>query len=517
MTKIVRCNDGADERAILAAAAVHPELAAWLSDVWEKNLLASKISNIIGTQIVEFHRECGTAPGRHLEERCRQWAEGISDKATQELVDRLLQAVSDEAERVDTIVPSAVIQMAERHFKRVRLERLKNKLENELGSGRVDKAAEAVEKFAPLSSGGKTKFPMTSMEDINAGRFEPEQFLIDEVLVAGQPCILAGPEKSLKTCIAADLTVSLATGFPFLGEFDVVQPAKVWLMSGESGKATLSRNLRTMYRSRCGWGRCFAPRGEDGGWRSLRHVPKPYKLTPLVPMMYIKTDMAEVKSSIEREGIEVLIIDTASKSMKGDSASNLFLMQEQLDAVQSICRELNVTWILLHHFSGKQEYRTPVLSDTAYAGFKQHFRQWLLLNRREEYTPPSEANETRLHQLWMLAGGSAGHSSLWGVDVDEGTRRRPRWQVSVTNATDAKVETRVRAANKNVQDDVRIMLGKLEKSDAETLSSLCQALGGRKEKWRLAINAAMESGTIEQTELKRPNGQTYEAYKIKRG
>ena len=49
----------------------------------------------------------------------------------------------------------------------------------------------------------------------------------------------AGLNKTLKTSIAADLLISLASGTPFLGRFAVPEPGRVLFMSGESGLAAL--------------------------------------------------------------------------------------------------------------------------------------------------------------------------------------------------------------------------------------------------------------------------------------
>ncbi|MCA8997350.1 MAG: hypothetical protein KDA80_10190, partial [Planctomycetaceae bacterium] len=65
---------------------------------------------------------------------------------------------------------------------------------------------------------------------------------------------------------------------------------------------------------------------------------------------------------------------------------------------------------------------------------QEFFRQWMILNRREQYEPGSG-----MHRLWFSTGGSAGHSSLIGLDIFEGIfdpqGTQPRgWDVNVLKA-----------------------------------------------------------------------------------
>ena len=75
------------------------------------------------------------------------------------------------------------------------------------------------------------------------------RFLVRGVLVEGQPMIIGGRSKTLKTSIACDLALSLGTGSPFLGKFDAHR-TNVGFWSGESGAATLRETAKRQAESK---------------------------------------------------------------------------------------------------------------------------------------------------------------------------------------------------------------------------------------------------------------------------
>jgi hypothetical protein len=65
-----------------------------------------------------------------------------------------------------------------------------------------------------------------------------------------------------------------------------------------------------------------------------------------------------------------------------------------------------------------------------------------LLGRQEDFVPG-----TGKHKLWLNAGGSAGHSSLWVLEADEGPSGLPRhWEVTVLTPSEACEEKEAKQA-----------------------------------------------------------------------
>ncbi len=149
--------------------------------------------------------------------------------------------------------------------------------------------------------------------------------------------------------------------------------------------------------------------------------------------------MEAFRRFLDADGIEVVIIDPVYLCLPCDiNPANLFDIGRLLRSVSDVCREAGATPVLVHHLKKTvaNPYVPGQLEDIGWAGFQEFFRQWLLINRREAYEPGSG-----MHRLWLSTGGSAGHSSLVGLNVYEGVYDPhgaiPRvWEVSVLKPKD---------------------------------------------------------------------------------
>jgi replicative DNA helicase len=243
------------------------------------------------------------------------------------------------------------------------------------------------------------------------------EWLVRRVLVANQPCVIGGPRKALKTSLLLDLAVSLATARQFLGEFIVPRPFRVGLFSGESGPATIQDTARRVCRAKgtdpLGGGDLIDPRVD------LSNLSWAFKL----PQLSSEEQLAELVRVIKEARLEVAVIDPIYLCLLGGEGGrrvdpgNLFDMGPLLARITDACLAEGCTPLLAHHFKKNRDapYDPPDLEDLSHAGIQEFARQWVLIGRRRRY----ESGSGR-HELYLSVGGSAGHSSDWALDVDEG-------------------------------------------------------------------------------------------------
>jgi hypothetical protein len=273
-------------------------------------------------------------------------------------------------------------------------------------------------------------------EPIDSAAFAASDYrpawLAKKALVEKQVAVIGGPQKVLKTSLAIDLAVSLASETPWLGEFVCPTRKRVAVLSGESGPWALQATARRVCAAR---GIGLADLGESLRWQFT------------LPQFALLEQLYELRAGLERDHVEVAIVDPLYLALLAGSdglrAENLYETGPLLMRVAQACLDVGTTPILLHH-STKPSARKlePLdLADLAFSGIAEFVRQWVLISRREAYDA-----DTGTNRLWLSVGGSVGHGGLWAVDVEEGQLAEDfsgrKWQVTVTTAGDARKEER---------------------------------------------------------------------------
>ena len=304
---------------------------------------------------------------------------------------------------------------------------------------------------------------MTSAE-LDAAELSTE-YLVSDVLARHQSTIIAAAKKSLKTNIAIDLTLSLASRCYFLGKFHIPTAVRVALMSGESGDATIQETAKRIARSKL--------------WPNLADYENAVWSFDLPRLGQPQTKL-ELTKFIADHALDVLIIDPAYLCLDlGDDAGNLFSVGKKLRELTDIQHATGCTVVIVHHnkkspgaFS--DPFAVPELESIAWSGFQEWARQWLLIGRREKYNPEAAGS----HRLWLSAGGSAGHSGLWAVDIEEGNlsdQGGRRWEVVIETASTAIAETIEQREQSKVSRDEQKTKKRIA-ADAEKLLKVYQKL-----------------------------------------
>ena len=355
-----------------------------------------------------------------------------------------------------------------------------------------------------------------SSKDFAVGDYRLE-FFVDGLLTVGQPCLIAGASKSLKTSLAIDLAVSLDSGKPFLNEFKVARTARVGVISGESGAATIQCAARRVCEC-----------------KHLDLAERGIQWSFDIPRITDPTHLSAPERYISRHNLEVLILDPVYLMLldarTAQHASNVFAMGAVLRNLSELVAELGTTLILIHHVtkgsarSSKSEGMIPDLEDMSMSGFAEFSRQWLLVGRRSRYVDGSGD-----HELWLRYGGSAGHGGLCGLDVREGRRDDiggRRWSVTIRDAVECsneqrgdaerrKIDAEERKAGRQLTGDMDRIRAKAEKFQAgDTKSQIAQAVSLPNERCGRALHALVDQGEWERCDVGKSNRKrAYEGFR----
>ncbi|MBN1909777.1 MAG: AAA family ATPase [Pirellulales bacterium] len=282
----------------------------------------------------------------------------------------------------------------------------------------------------------RVTIPIITSAELDQNSYQVK-YLIPEVLVEGQPCLIAGSEKSLKTSITIDLAIALAAGVPFLGEFAAGEPCPTAVLSGESGLSTIRDTAKAIYQAR---------------GVSLADLDT-LVWSDFLPQATSHPHLDALHRMLDERKPKVLILDPSYLSIpvKASEAGNLHAQGALLRRINDVCKAQGVTLALVHHTRKRPKtgsrYEPATLSDASWSGYAEFARQWLLISRQKEYEPG-----TGQHALWLCVGGSAGHSSLWGLDIDEGVPGAKQWQVTLSSPDEARANKKAGSIRQRILD-----------------------------------------------------------------
>jgi len=359
--------------------------------------------------------------------------EGLTEDDNYQLIVEMLSP------KRPSIDPS-LIPLVKSKFKEYLKRRLQDQLHNDVvfedPVADMDRRKAIMNQIAVLDGGSTTKFGFKNLATLIAD-YKPPVWLCDGIMTAGQPFILAGPKKCLKTGILCDLALSFATCGSFLGKFPVTEPCNVAFFSAESGDSELIGRLKAVMAS-----------------KGIETLPENLHISFAAPKLSDPDDIAAIAAFVKANAIKIVIIDpmylTLLSGNTETNAGNVLQMGPILRGIAAAIIEQGATPVLCHHTRKNMKPGQDLdLDDMSYAGFAEFARQSLLVWRREPIAGIED------NKLCVKTHGFM-RANCYHVDIAE-----TNWAVSVTDR-EMVVKTDSRDKGEERQDKVFEAIRELE-------------------------------------------------------
>ncbi len=146
----VERKEGTEEKRILTAMITDLVVLGKLANGF-KDPFRSAWANLVGSWCVSFYNKYGKAPGRHIEHLFEEWASTNEGEDSVKFIRRFLAGLSAEYKELSRGSNSQyILDLSANYLTGVRVQRLKDQIENALESGAVDKAATMIQTFSPM-------------------------------------------------------------------------------------------------------------------------------------------------------------------------------------------------------------------------------------------------------------------------------------------------------------------------------------------------------------------------------
>jgi len=185
---------------------------------------------------------------------------------------------------------------------------------------------------------------------------KPPQWLVKDIWTRGSCGFIGGQPKSWKSWVGLDMALSLATGTPFLGVFDVVKPGPVLYIQEEDPAPRLKDRFDKMWDAKADWNVGLDDDGEpiiipahslpkdpDIGL----HIKSGITLSDEVWMEWLRDIIAE---GLDGNPYEAVILDPLMY-MLGDIEENKSgaMMTKVFRPLKTLAQEFDIAVMVVHH------------------------------------------------------------------------------------------------------------------------------------------------------------------------
>lgn len=139
----IKRSTGNDARRVLIGMITDRTVCARIAGQWtEEGLFGSRWENMVAAWCMRHLAKHGAPIGRHVESVFEQWAEKRDDEKNIQLAEKFLRALDDEYDQESPLASDYVLDLASRHFNKIRMQQTMAAAEADLDLGLVREAGE---------------------------------------------------------------------------------------------------------------------------------------------------------------------------------------------------------------------------------------------------------------------------------------------------------------------------------------------------------------------------------------
>ncbi len=277
-------------------------------------------------------------------------------------------------------------------------------------------------------------------------------FLIDTIWPERDYGVIGAEDKAGKTWAAGDLGISVSSGTPWQGRFEVKQ-GPVLFLHGEGGERNLVRRLDAICR------------GRDLSLDDLEGDGL-VQISLRVPRLDNANHLEDVRKELERHSPRVVVLDPLYLAVPGRAGADLYGMGESLGGIQVICQEAGASLVVNTHWNKTGEGTGASRFTGVGPGAWGRVLGSAAVEQRK--TEPDKAAIVSL--LWEFVGGEIPDLSfrtrrkVWADDPSDLTSPM-HYEIEVT-------EEGVEAAPKDLTPSENRVLAALRSGATETVQSI---------------------------------------------
>lgn len=216
----------------------------------------------------------------------------------------------------------------------------------------------------------------------------PRRWLIRRLWPSGTYGVHGAEQKAQKTWNGLDLVVSVASGTPWLGHFEIDDPGPVLVFVGEGGESGILRRIDAIAEA-----------------RGLDADQLPIVVCARAPHLSDTGHMHQMREQLDKIRPRLVLLDPLYLSAKGAKLGDLYAMGELLERAQHACDDVSAALWVNHHHNRNREATGP--GRMSGAGPAEWGR--VLINAKviTRYRDPDTAETRVLTELDVIGGDIA--------------------------------------------------------------------------------------------------------------